>query len=66
VVGNGFQPGVNFINILLEAFTLIGLKSILDLTVFFALLGSVRVKATCKTLMKLTPGPPAGNVKAVV
>jgi hypothetical protein len=26
-----------------------------DLTVFFALLGSARIKAACKMLMKLTP-----------
>ena len=31
-------------------------KKLLDLTVFFALLGSSSVKAACRMLMKLTPG----------
>ena len=31
-------------------------KKLLNLTVFFALLGSARVKAACKMLVKLTPG----------
>ncbi len=44
------QPGVNFTNILHTAFTCADLKSAKktdDLTVFFALLGSVCLKAVC-------------------
>ena len=50
--------GVNFTNILRAAFTGADPKSaikLLNLTVFFALLGSARVKAACRTLVKLTP-----------
>ena len=49
--------GVNFINVLRAAFTLEDPKSskqLLDLMVFFALLGSVGVKAARRMLMKLT------------
>jgi hypothetical protein len=52
------SPGVNFNNILLKAFTWADPKSaekIEGLTVFFALLGSARFKASSKMLMKLTP-----------
>ena len=51
-------PRVNFTNILRAAFTRVDPKSakkMLNLTVFFALLGSVRVKAACRMLVKLTP-----------
>jgi len=51
-------PGVNFINVLQAAFTQTDPKSakeLLDLTVFFALLGFLCVKAARRTLMKLTP-----------
>jgi len=48
------QPGVDFINILFKAFTRADPK-IDGLTVFFALLGSVRVKAALEMLVKLTP-----------
>ena len=50
--------GVNFNNVLPAAFTLADPKSAkkqLDLTVFFALLGSACVKAAHIMLMKLTP-----------
>jgi len=50
-------PGVNFTNILRAAFTLIDpkrVKKIDNLTVFFTLLRSARVKAVCRTLMKLS------------
>jgi len=50
--------GVNFINVLLEAFRLEDPKSAKktdNLTVFFALLGSASIKAASRTLMKLTP-----------
>ena len=51
-------PGVNFTNILQAAFTPADSKSgkkLLNLNVFFALSGSAGVKATRRTLMKLTP-----------
>ena len=54
-----YLSGFNFINVLPAAFTHVDPKSakkLLDLTVFFALLGSLCVKAACRTLMKLTPG----------
>ena len=53
-----WAPGVNFTNVLRVAFTPADLKSAIKLhnmTVFFALLGSVGVKATRRTLVKLTP-----------
>ena len=52
------RPRVNFTNVLQAAFTRADLKSaikLLNLTVFFALLGSARIKAACKMLVKLTP-----------
>ena len=52
-------PGLNFINVLRTAFTLVDPKSIKkidDLTVFYTLLGSTGVKAVHRTLMKSTPG----------
>ncbi len=52
-------PGLNFINVLRTAFTLIDPKRVKktdDLTVFFTLLGSTSVKAVPRTLMKLSPG----------
>ena len=52
-------PGDNFTNILLKGFTLADPKSAEKsdrLTVFFALLVSVRIKAAQKMLVKLTPG----------
>ena len=54
-----FPSGVNFTNVLWAAFTCADPKSakkLLNLTVFFALLGSARVKAAHRTLVKLTPG----------
>jgi len=53
-------PDFNVNNILRAAFTRADPKSAKktdDLTVFFALLGSVRSKAAGNTVMKLTPGP---------
>ncbi len=53
------RSGVNFINVLCTAFTLVDPKSVKkidNLTVFFTLLGSARVKAVRRTLVKLTPG----------
>ncbi len=52
-------PGLNFINILRTAFTLIDPKSVIkrdtdDLTVFFTLSGSTSAKAVRRMLMKLT------------
>jgi hypothetical protein len=55
---HSIQSGVSFTNILEEAYKLIDPKSVKkidNLTVFFTLLGSVRKKAACRTLMKLTP-----------
>jgi len=52
------SPRVNFINILRAAFARTDPKSTkktYSLTIFFLLLGSVRVKTACRTLMKLTP-----------
>jgi len=51
--------GVNFINVLLAAFSCAdpkSLKRLYNLTVFFTLLCLARAKAARKTLMKLTPG----------
>ncbi len=53
-----FRPRVNFTNISHTVSTRADLKSAkntVKLSVFFSLLGSVRAKAACKTLMKLTP-----------
>ena len=53
-----FSLGVNFTNVLRAAFTLTDPKSakkLLNLTVFFALLGSTIAKAAHRTLVKLTP-----------
>ena len=52
-------PGVNFINVLHTAFTLVdpeSVKKIDNLTVFFMLLGSPSIKAVRRMLMKSTPG----------
>ena len=52
-------PSVNFINILRATIVRAdseSAKNALKSLVFFALLGSTRVKAACKTLIKLTPG----------
>ena len=52
-------PGVNFTNVLRAAFALvdpISAKKLLNLTVFFALLGFAHVKAARRTLVKLNPG----------
>jgi len=51
-------PGLNFINVLHTAFTLVDPKSVKkidNLIVIFTLLGSVSVKAVRITLMKLSP-----------
>ena len=53
------SAGVNFTNVLRAASTRAdpeSAKKLIDLTVFFALLGSVCVKAARRTLVKLTPG----------
>ena len=58
-------PVVNFTNILQAAFTRADPKSakqLLNWIVFFALLGSARVKAACRTLVKLTPGVNFTNI----
>ena len=52
------RPGLNFINVLCTAFTLVdpeSVKKIDNLTVFFTLLGSACVKAVHRMLVKLTP-----------
>ena len=52
-------PGVNFTNALRAAFTRADPKStkkLLNLMVFFALLGTARVKAAHRMFVKLTPG----------
>ena len=56
--GQTFLPGVNFTNVLRAAFTRTDPKSaikLLNLTVFHVLLGSARVKAACRMMVKLTP-----------
>ena len=53
------KSGVNFINTFTSSFYTCRsqkCKKLLDLTVFFVLLGPVSVRAACKMLMKLTPG----------
>jgi len=53
------KSSVNFINILQAAFTRTdpnSAKKTDNLTAFFVHLGSARVKAAHRTLMKLTPG----------
>ena len=60
-----FLTGFNFNNILQAAFTLANPKSgkkLLNLTVFFMLLGTARVKAAHRMLVKLTPGFPICDV----
>ncbi len=55
------SSGVNFTNVLQAAFMLIdpeSIKKIDNLTVFFTLLGSARVKAVRRMLMKLSLGKP--------
>ena len=37
-------------------------KKLLNLTVFIALLGSARIKAACRTLVKLTPNVEGGVI----
>ena len=52
------KPGVNFTNVLRAAFTRADPKSAkktVKLSSFIVLLGSARVKAACRTLVKLTP-----------
>jgi hypothetical protein len=52
------SPWVNFTNVPQAAFTRADPKSAkktVKLSSFIALLGSARVKATCRTLVKLTP-----------
>jgi len=59
VAAISFRPGVNFINVLQAAFTCTDPHSVkfqLSLQYLFTLLGSARIKAAGRTLMKLTPG----------
>ncbi len=58
LVSEAARPGVNFINVLREIFTLEDAESArktVKLSVFFVLYGSVRTKASHRTLMKLNP-----------
>jgi hypothetical protein len=55
-------PGVNFTNVFCAAFTLVDPESVKEIQLsdlshhnFFTLLGTVRIKAVRRTLMKLTP-----------
>jgi len=48
-------PGVNFTNIIHEVFTQADPKNTKNTVKFFALLGSVHVKAAPKILVKLIP-----------
>ena len=61
-----YLSGVNFTNILRAAFRHADPKSAkktVRLSSFFALLGSGRIKAARRTLVKLTPARPALNGK---
>jgi len=58
-------PELNFINILLTAFTRIDpkrVKKTVKLSIFFMLLGSTSLKAARKMLVTLTPGVDFTNV----
>ena len=58
------EPGVNFTNILQAAFTRADPKSakkLLNLTVYFALLGPARVKAARRMLVKWSQTDPRGE-----
>jgi len=61
------EPGLNFINILRAAFTLVDPQSVKKIQLspqyLFTLLGSVRVKAVLKPLMKLSPGVSRTQIK---
>ena len=53
------MPGVNFTNILQAAFMHEDpkrAKKTIKLSSFYAILGSARVRAACRMLVKLTPG----------
>ncbi len=57
-VGNNAYFGLNFINVLLPAFTLTDPKNVRTQSsrqYIFTLLGSARIKAIRRALMKLTP-----------
>jgi hypothetical protein len=59
VVDSNIMSGLNFINFLRTAFTSADPKSIkktVKFSIFFTLLGSARVKAVHRLLMRLTPG----------
>ncbi len=63
------RSGVNFINVVRAAFLHADAKSAkktVKLSVFFALLGSVRIKAASRTLMKLTPHFMSSNEKKLL
>jgi hypothetical protein len=52
-------PGLNFINVLRTAFTLVdseSIKNTYNLTAFFTLLESTSIKVVRRILMELTPG----------
>ena len=54
------RTGANFINVFTHSYyesRSQKSKKLLNLTVYVALLGSTRVKAACKMIVKLTPGP---------
>ncbi len=58
------QPGVNFINVLQADFMRADPESVkmtVKLSIFFAISGSLHVKAGHRTLMKLTPVPLVGR-----
>ena len=60
-------PGVNFINVFKRSFYTRRFqkrKKLLELIIFFALLGSARVKVACKMLVKLTPWQQVRKVKS--
>jgi hypothetical protein len=63
------QTGVNFVNVLRAAFACAdpeSAKKTDNLTSFFALKGSVCVKAAHRMLMKLTPGIRIGALGAQI
>jgi len=63
-VKEALSPGANFTNVFMRSFYTCRSqkrKKTYDLAVFFALLGSTRIKDVHKTLMKLTPGASVGS-----
>jgi len=68
-IDQNLLPGVNFINVLCSAFTLVEPKSVKNTvksSVSFMLSGSAGAKAVHRTLMKLSLAEPNVNIKKIV